>query len=65
MSAVQLLEQLGADASKRSSASDIFANQFQIGDAITEKSKIWCVLMPEKDDEQESEDQKDKEEIIH
>ncbi len=63
MSAVQLLEQLGADAKLRDKASVIFQEQFPGASSDNEQSKIWCLLMPEKDEE-ESEDT-NEEEIRH
>lgn len=55
MSAIQLLAQLGADAQKRSEAKTIFAEK--IDNEFPENSKQWCLMVPEKDDEEETDKQ--------
>ncbi|MBD3585141.1 hypothetical protein HHX48_05280 [Salinimonas sp. HHU 13199] len=52
MSAIQLLAQLGADAQKRSEAKTIFSEK--IDNELPENRKQWCLMVPEKDDEEET-----------
>ena len=53
MSAIQLLEQLGANALNRGKAKEIFAERVE--NDLPEHSKQWCLMVPEKDDEEETE----------
>ena len=64
--AVKLLEDLGTNAELRNRASELFFQAFP--DTVqNESTKIWCALVPAKEEEEEKpgDDEKDSSQLSH
>lgn len=60
MSAIQLLEQLGANASLQSQKRELAAT---ISENFEPNAKLWCLMFPEKDEEEQNDDGEEKSQI--
>ena len=65
MNKIKLLEQLGADASLQTGkARELMLAEADISE-IAETGKLWCLMVPEKDDEEQDTDKNDTVTGVH